>query len=212
MQGKVSDFQVTFDDNVYLSIGLEAKHDIYNSFGPNEPYDIHLEPPSHDHPPLVKIKQKGKPSMYTTDFYFTNKMPSNIAVRPQGTNNNSPNTDQAEAADPSFFAADPLQPGKVCLHSWMLYTPQAPVLDLTGEHIKTKEGIEAVFHALNLCTHDEQKSDGQKDTKPNNQSKYLSDSDSIDNEIDPRLKTSIEEIALSHSRAQVNPTMERDPP
>ena len=33
----------------------------------------------------------------------------------------------------------------------------------------------------------------QKDTKPNNQSKYLSDNDSDDNEIDPRLKTSIEE-------------------
>ena len=66
----------------------------------------------------------------------------------------------------------------------------------------------------------------QKDTKPNNQSKYLSDSDSDDNKIDPRLKTSIEErqydtipgsaiatqIALSHSRAQANPTVERNPP
>ena len=65
----------------------------------------------------------------------------------------------------------------------------------------------------------------QKDTKPNSQSKYLSDSDSDDNEIDPRLKTSIEErqyntipgstiatqIALSHSRTQANPTMERGP-
>ena len=66
----------------------------------------------------------------------------------------------------------------------------------------------------------------QKDTKPNSQSKYLPDSDSDDNEIDPRLKTSIEErqyntipgsiivtqIALSHSRAQANPTVERAPP
>ena len=66
----------------------------------------------------------------------------------------------------------------------------------------------------------------QKDTKPNNQSKYLADSDSDNNEIDPRLKTSIEErqyntipgsalgtqTALSHSRAQVNPTVERVPP
>ena len=66
----------------------------------------------------------------------------------------------------------------------------------------------------------------QKDTKPNNQSKYLSDSDSDDNEVDSRLKISIEErqyntilgsaittqIALSYSRAQVNPTMERGPP
>ena len=66
----------------------------------------------------------------------------------------------------------------------------------------------------------------QKDTKPNNQSKYLSDSDSNNNKIDPRLKTSIEErqydtipgsaiatqIALSHSRAQANPTVERGLP
>ena len=66
----------------------------------------------------------------------------------------------------------------------------------------------------------------QKDTKTNNQSKYLSDSDSNGNEIDPRLKISIEErqyntipgsaiatqIALSHSRAQANPTVERGPP
>ena len=66
----------------------------------------------------------------------------------------------------------------------------------------------------------------QKDTRPNSQSKYLSDSDSDDNEINPRLKTSIEErqyntipgstiatqIVLSHSRAQANPTMERGPP
>ena len=155
LQEKVSDFQVMFDDNVYLSIGLEAKGDIYNSFDPSEPYNIHLEPPSHDHPPLVKIKQKGKPSMYTMDFYFTNKLPSNIAVRRQSTNNNSPNADQAEAADPTFFKADPLQPGQVHLHLWMLYTPQAPVLDLTGEHIKTKEDIKAAFHSLNLCAHDE---------------------------------------------------------
>ena len=101
----------------------------------------------------------------TTDFYFTNKLPSNIAIRPQHTNNNSPNADQAEAADPASFEADPLQPGKVCLHSSMLYTPQAPVLDLTGEHIKTKEDTEAAFHYLNLCTHNKQKSDGAKGHK-----------------------------------------------
>ena len=148
-----------------MSIGLEAKCDIYNSFDPNKPYDIHLEPPSHDHPPLVEIRQKGKPSVYTMDFYFTNKLPSNIAVRPQGTNNNSTNADQAEAADPTFFEADPLQPCEVCLHLWMLYTPQAPMLYLSGEHIKTKEDIKAAFHSLNLCKHDEQKPDGTKGHK-----------------------------------------------
>ena len=108
----------------------------------------------------------------------------------------------------------------------MLYTPHAPVLDLTGAHIKTKEDIEAAFHALNLCTHDEQKSDGAKGMKLSSQSKYLSDSDSENNEINPRLKTSIEErqyntipgsaiathIALSHSRVQANLTVEIGPP
>ena len=145
-----------------MSIGLEAKWDIYNTFDPHEPFDIHLEPPSTEQLPLVEIKQKGKPSVYTTDFYFTNKLPSNTAVQPQGANNNSPNANQAEAADPIFFEADPLQPWEVCLHSWMLYTPQAPILDLTGAHIKTKEDIESAIHALNLCTHEEQKSDGGK--------------------------------------------------
>ena len=100
--------------------------------------------------------------MYTTDFYFTNKLPSNIAVQPQGANNNSSNADQAEAANPTFFDADLLQPGEVRLHSWMLYTPQAPILDLTGAHIKTKEDIEGAFHALKLCSHEEKKLDGSK--------------------------------------------------
>ena len=66
----------------------------------------------------------------------------------------------------------------------------------------------------------------QKEAKPNSQKRYLSDSDFDNNKINPRLKTSIEErqyntipgsaiatrIALSHSRVQVNPTVERGPP
>ena len=73
-----------------------------------------------------------------------------------------PTTDQAEAADPTLFDTDPLQPGEVHLHSWMLYTSQTPVLDLTGDHIKTKKDIEAAFHAVHLCPEEEedQKSDG----------------------------------------------------
>ena len=74
---------------------------------------------------------------------------------------------QAEAVDPTFFDSDPLQPGKVCLLLWMLYTSQAPVVDLTGEHIKTKEDIKAAFHALNLCSQEkeEQKSDDRKERR-----------------------------------------------
>ena len=47
----------------------------------------------------------------------------------------------------------------------MLYTPQTPVLDLTGDHIKTKEDIKTAFYSLNLRTHNEQKSDGAKEHK-----------------------------------------------
>ena len=67
---------------------------------------------------------------------------------------------------------------------------------------------------------------GKKQEEPTNQSKYLTDSDtSDDTEVNPRFKTSVEEreyntipgsaiaaqIALSHSRAQANPTVECGP-
>ena len=63
----------------------------------------------------------------------------------------------------------------------------------------------------------------KKQEEPTNQSKSLTDSDtSDDTEVNPRIKTSIEEkeydtipglatatqIALSHSRAQANPTIQ----
>ena len=167
LQEKTSDFQVTFDNCVYLSLGPEAKRDIGNMFDPDKPFNIHLDIISTELPPLVEIKQEGKASVYTTDFYFTKKLPSNIAVQPQGENNNTPTADQAAAADPTLFDTDPLQPGEVRLHSWMLYTSQAPVLDLTGEHIKTKEDIEAAFHVLYLCPEEEKehKSDGRKERR-----------------------------------------------
>ena len=80
LQEKTSDFQVTFDDNVYLSLGPGAKRDIYNTFDSDKPLNIHLDPPPTEQPPLVEIKQEGKATVYTTDFYFTNKLPSNIEV------------------------------------------------------------------------------------------------------------------------------------
>ena len=108
----------------------------------------------------------------------------------------------------------------------MLYTPQAPILDLTGSHIKTKEDIEAAFMPSTYVHMTNRSLMVKKETKPNSQTKYLSDSDSDDNEINPRLKTSIEErqynttpglaiathIALSYSRVQANPTVDRGPP
>ena len=167
--------------------------------------------------------------MYTMDFYFTNKLPSNIAVQPQGENNNTPNADWVEAADPIFFYADPLQPGEVCLHPWMLYTPQSPILDLTGEHIRLKKILKQ--HSTPLIYVHKRRNNrslmAENKEEPVSQSKSLSDSDSSDdNEVNPQRKMSVEErqyntipglaiathIALSYSRAQANPTIERGPP
>ena len=166
LQEKTSDFDANFYDCVYLSIGPEAKRDIYNTFDPDKPFNIHQDLSSTERPSLVEIKQEGKTSIYTTDFCFTNKLPSNIAVPSSSENNTMPTGDQAAAADPTLFDTDPLQPGKILLHSWMLYTSQGPVLDLTGEHIKSKEDIEVTFHALNLCPREdkEEKSNGRKET------------------------------------------------
>ena len=67
----------------------------------------------------------------------------------------------------------------------------------------------------------------KKEKEPISQSKYLSNSDSSDdNKINPGLKTSVEErqyntilgsaiathITLGYSRTQANPTVERGPP
>ena len=65
--------------------------------------------------------------MYTTDFYFTNKLPSKITVWPPGENNTTTTADQAAAADLTLFDTDALQPGEIHLHLWILYTSQAPV-------------------------------------------------------------------------------------
>ena len=102
------DFHANFYDCVYLSIAPEAKRDIYNTFKPDKPISIHLDPPSTERPPLVEIKQEGKTSIYTTNFYFTNKLPSNIAVLSPSKNNTMPTGDQTAAADPTLFDTDPL--------------------------------------------------------------------------------------------------------
>ena len=89
MQEKTSDFQVTFDDCVYLRLGSEAKRDIYNTFDPDKPFNIHLDPESTECPPLVEIKQEGKTGDQAA----------------------------AAAADPTLFDTYPLQPREIHLHS-----------------------------------------------------------------------------------------------
>ena len=77
------------------------------------------------------------------------------------------------AANPTLFDTDPLQPGEIHLHYWMLYTSQAPILDLTGKDIKSKKDIEDTFHALNLCPQEnnEEKSNSREETGEANKPK-----------------------------------------
>ena len=95
-------------------------------------------------------------------------------------NNTTPTGDKAAAADPTLFNTDPLLSGEICLHSWMLYTSQAPILDLTGKDNKSMKDIENTFHTLNLCPkeNNEEKPNSREETgEPTNQSKSLTDSD-----------------------------------
>ena len=150
-----------------------AKRDICNTFDPDKSISIHLDPPSTERPPLVDIKQEGKNSIYTTDFYFTNKSPSNIVVPSPSQNNTTPTGDKAAAADSTTFDTDPLQPGQICLYSWMLYTLQAPILDLTGKDIKSTKDIEHAFHTLNLHPkeNNEETPSGREETRGTNKFK-----------------------------------------
>ena len=122
---------------------------------------------------MVEIKQEGKDSEYTTDFYFANKSPSNIVVLFPSQNNTTPTGDKAAVAEPTTFDIDLLQPGVNCLLSWMLYTLQASILDLTDKDIKSMTDIDHAFHALNLCLREnnEEKPNGREETRRTNKFK-----------------------------------------
>ena len=154
------------------------------------------------------------------------------ALPTPSTYNKTASASAAASSPTPEIPADPLQPGEIRLHSWQLYTPEAPVLDLRGKKVTSTLDLANAFHELCLCPTDNnhkknlhQMAEGnpEKPTNPNNQ---LSDSDTSDEEpINPILKTSVEErhygtipgsaqatqAALSHSRAQANPTVERGP-
>ena len=76
--------------------------------------------------------QDSKDPIITADFYLTNVEPREWILPTSPTNNKVPASDSAAAASnpPPEIPADSLQPGEIQLHSWQLYTPEAPVLDL----------------------------------------------------------------------------------
>ena len=123
-----------------------------------------------ENPPLCRITQEGKDPIITTDFYLTNVEPREWILLTPATNNKT-TTSTAAAAASNFtpeILPDPVQPGEIRLQSWMLYTPQAPVLDLRGQNITSTLDLRDTFHQLHLCpTEDDQ----QRESSPNGRRK-----------------------------------------
>ena len=155
---------------VFLSVGPDAKLDMLKTFDLDKPFDLHLDPPSPKNPPLCRITQDGKDPIITTDFYLTNMEPREMILPTPPTNNETATSTAAAAASnltPEILP-DPVQPGEIRLHSWMLYTPQAPVLDLRGKKIISILDLTDAFHQLHLCpTEDDQ----QGELSPNGRRK-----------------------------------------
>ena len=107
---------------------------MFKNFDLDKLFDLHLGQPSSKNPPLCRITQEGKDPIITTGFYLTNMEPREWILPTLPTNNGTA-TSTAAAAASDFtpeILPDPVQPGEIRLHSWMLYTPQAPVLGLRG--------------------------------------------------------------------------------
>ena len=112
-------FHTEIQGPVFLSVGPEAKLDMFKNFDLDKPFDLHLDPPSAENPPLCRIIQEGKDPILTTDFYLTDMEPQDW-ILPTPTTNNQTSTTTAAAAASNFIPEippDPVQPGEIRLHS-----------------------------------------------------------------------------------------------
>ena len=129
---------------------------MFNNFDLDEPFDLYLDPTSAKDPPPCRIIQEGKDPILTTDFYLTNMEPKPWILPTPPTNNNT-TTSSAAAAAINFtpeIQLDPVQPGEIRLHSWMLYTPQALVQDLRGQNVtSTLDLRDTYFYAQQRIRH-----------------------------------------------------------
>ena len=145
---------------------------MYNNFDLDKLFDLHLDPPSSEDPPLCRIIQEGKGPILTTDFYLTNIEPKPWILPTPPSNKDTAKPSGTATADKftPVIDPDPVQPGEIRLHLRMLYTPQAPVLDLRGETITSTLDLRDAFHQLSLCpeedeTHPEQCANGRRKSK-----------------------------------------------
>ena len=90
-------FHTEIQGPVFLSVGPEAKLDMFNNFDLDKPFHLHLDLPSAKNPPLCRIIQEGKDPLLTTNFYLTNMEPK-LWILPTPPANNDTTTSSAAAA------------------------------------------------------------------------------------------------------------------
>ena len=123
-QSALDSFHAEIHVPVFLSVGPEAKLDMFNNFDLDKPFDLHLNPPSSEDPPLCRITQDSKDPILTTDFYLTNIEPKPWILPTPPSNKDIPKPSGIAAADKFTpeIEPDPVQPGEIRLHLWMLHT------------------------------------------------------------------------------------------
>ena len=95
-------FHTEIQGPVFLRLGPEAKLDMFNNFDLDKPFDLHLDLPSAENPPLCRIIQEGKDPILTTDFYLINVEPREWILPTPLTNNETTTTTTAAAAASNF--------------------------------------------------------------------------------------------------------------
>ena len=175
---------------------------------------------------MLYVIHKDRDCMPTSDYYFTNIQPDPIIIPPHRGNNSSSTPQQVAAKDPIPQQTDTLKPGKTRVYPSMLAEKQVPLLDLTNSTITSAADLQTAFHSLNFCpTKKEDPSHGRKQSSTEEDTDYILDSESSDEELNQHLHTSQEEryydtikgsaqatqAALSYTMAQCNPTVERGP-
>ena len=111
-QSTLDSFHVEIHGPVFLSVGPEAKLDMYSNFDLDKPFDLHLDPPSSEDPSLCRIIQEGKEPILTTDFYLMNVEPKPWFLPIPPSNKDTPELSGVAAADKFTPVIEQYNPGK----------------------------------------------------------------------------------------------------
>ena len=192
-------------NSVSRQLGEKALQTAHQTFEPNIPVILHLPALTNttadtDTIPTLFVIQKGIHCMPTTDYYFMNIQPEPIIVSPHRRNHSELTAQHAATKDQVSQQTHPLRPGETRVYPSMLADKQVPVLDLTNSTITSQADLQTAFQSLHLCT-----------TKEEETSQHLHTS--TEGRLYNTIKGSAQakQVALAHTMAQCNPTVERGP-